>query len=128
MRALPRLILGVLAIVCLFCVADANASTIVTGLGFCVVGMALDATLVSELDKDWAIGLTLARQGAQAAAERLRAAWDQSMVSSSAAITSVMLQASLPEQAMSSKLADRTPASPAMSEPPNPQTVVAAAK
>ena len=90
--------------------------------------MALDPTLSAELDKDWAAGVSSRRTGQDHAMERLRGNFDQDGRAVGAAIASVLIQASLPEQAMSSKLADRTPSSPAMSEPPNPQTQVADAK
>lgn len=82
--------------------------------------MALDATLVSELDKAWASALADSQRGADHARERLRSNFDQDGRSIGASIANVMLLSSLPDQAMGSKLADRTPSPPAAPEYPNP--------
>lgn len=86
--------------------------------------MALDATLGAELDKDWSAGVAARRAMNDHANARLSGNFDQDGRAIGAAIASVLVQASIPEQAMNNKLADRTPSSPAMPEPPNPQTKV----
>lgn len=82
--------------------------------------MALDPTLVSELDKDWTAANVNRRAGEDHATERMRSSFDQDGRAIGAAIANVMLLSSLPDQAMGSKLADRTPSPPAAPEYPNP--------
>ncbi len=81
--------------------------------------MAIDPSVLGELDNDLGVAIRQGQQGQQLALERLRSGFDQDGRAIGAAIASVMVQASLPQQAMDDKLADRTPSPPAPPEPAN---------
>lgn len=85
--------------------------------------MAIDPSVLAELDNDFAGQVRVNNQGHAHSMERLRGNFDQDGRAVGAAIASVLIQASIPEQAMNNKLADRTPSSPAMPEPQNPVSV-----
>jgi len=73
--------------------------------------MALDATLVAELDKHWATGNQNMSNGASAGSETLRRVMDLAGTALSAAASNVLLLSSLPDQGMAAKLAYDTPRS-----------------
>jgi hypothetical protein len=81
--------------------------------------MAIDPSVLAELDNDFVGQVRVNNQGHAHAMERLRSSFDQLGHSVNAAISSVLIQASIPEQAMNNKLADRTPSPPAPPEPAN---------
>lgn len=83
--------------------------------------MAIDATVLALLDQD--LGSQVRGRALQHEHDmnRLSGSFDQDGRAVGAAIASVMIQASIPEQAMNNKLADRTPSPPAQPEPPNPK-------
>lgn len=83
----------------------------------------LSADLMTELDKDWADGQRARGDNRNHDGQRLRGVLDLAGTALSAAVSNVMLLSSLPDQAMGSKLADRTPSPPAAPEPPNPKAV-----
>ena len=71
----------------------------------------VDDVVAAQLNSDLAVGIGYATKGHQHALERLRSNFDQDGRAIGAAISSVMLQASLPDQAMNNKLAYDTPRS-----------------
>ena len=73
----------------------------------------LSPDLMTESDKDYADGQRARADNRNHDGQRLRGMFDMLGGGLSAAASNVMLLASLPDQAMSSKLADRTPAGPA---------------
>ena len=109
------LILSVLF--CVLCVVTERYDLLTAGL---FLGMAIDPSILGELDADIGVAVRELQSTRTHSATRLAGNFDQDGRALGAAIANSMILASLPEQGMGAKLADRTPSSPASPEYPNP--------
>lgn len=74
--------------------------------------MPIDQTILNELDADTGVQIREAAQGASILRERMRNEAEQDGRSIGASISTAMIQAVLPDQAMGLKLAYATPMGP----------------